>query len=232
MSYFGGLGAGKGWNTFKFIITPQEFESLFQDLNYYFVITGSRVDINYKNTDEQFIFNSYKSYYNIILTGENKLDKEEQWSFERDIRISLTDDLSKINFQEIIHKKGMVSNDFKLVRPTEPVINVSPFYLTYSKSVESLSISYMHNEGSIGLELTYPKIVGFESDNFRSTVETNSFTTYALFNKLTEKIKAISNKAKLQSDTKLFRPNFWISQNAKETINENQYLKSNDLMIL
>ena len=105
MSYFGGLGAGKGWNTFKFIITPQEFESLFQNLNYYFVITGSRVEINYKNTDEQYIFDSYKSYYDKVLTGEEKLDKKGQWSFERDIRISVTDDLSKINFQDIIDKK-------------------------------------------------------------------------------------------------------------------------------
>ncbi|KAF2333628.1 hypothetical protein [Flavobacterium ginsenosidimutans] len=232
MSYFGGLGAGKGWNTFKFIITPQEFESLFQDLNYYFVITGSRVEINYKNTDEQYIFDSYKSYYNEVLTGENKFDKKEQWSFERDIRISITDDLCKINFQDIIDKKGIVSNDFKLVRPTEPVINISPFYLTYSKTFESLSISYMNNEGSIGLELTYPKIVSFESDNFKSLVDTHSFTTNTLFNNLIENIKAISNKAKLQSTAKLFRPNFWISPDAKKVINQNHYLKSNDLNII
>jgi hypothetical protein len=30
MGYFGGLGAGKGWNKFLFIITPDEFKQILQ----------------------------------------------------------------------------------------------------------------------------------------------------------------------------------------------------------
>lgn len=231
MTYFGGLGAGKGWNTFNFILTPKEFESIFMELKFYFIVTNSRVEINYEKTENQFIFNGYNDFFNEILIGENKFNKKEQWSFESKIRISITDDLSKIHFQLIIDKKGEISNDFKLVNPIEPVINISPFYLTYSNIKESLSVAYFNTEGIIGLQLTYPKFESFSNDGFNSLIDAHTFNNYNLFSDLTENIKALSNKAKVQSSVKLFRPNFWISLEAKKLIKVNQYLKSNDLII-
>jgi len=231
MSYFGGLGAGKGWNTFKFILTPAEFESIFKDLNYYFIITNSRVEIDYTKTEKQFVFDSYKDFFNAILIEEKKVEEKEQWSFESKIRISIIDSLSKIDFEDIRDKKGKISNEFKLVRPIEPVINISPLYITSYKNKESLSISVYNTEGTIGLELNYPKFVSFAPD-FETPIETNSFDTYNLFNLLIKNIKSISNKAKVQSDTKLFRPNFWISPDAKKVINQNHYIKTNNLYII
>lgn len=227
MSYFGGLGAGKGWNTFNFVITPKEFESIFEKQEYSFVITNTRVEIDYKKSDNKSIFNSYEDFYNNILTGNNK----DRWTFESKIRISIIDDISKIQFEDIVSKRGIVSSDFKLVSPTEPVINIRPLYLTYFKIKESVSVAYMNEEGTIGLEFTYPKFVSFRKDNFE-IIDAHTFSTYNLFNNLVKNIKAISNKAKLQSSTKLFRPNFWISPEAKKIINQNQYLKSNDLNII
>lgn len=232
MSYFGGLGSGKGWNKFNFILTPKEFESIFRELKFYFVITNTSVAINYKATDKAYIFDSYKDFFNEILIGKTALDQKKQWSYEKKIRISITDDLHKINFKEIIDKQGLRSDEFKLVDPTEPVINISPFYLTFSKDKESLSIAYMNVEGTIGLEMTYPKVVSFSTDKFNSVVDTSQFNNTLLFNDLIKNIKALSAKAKLQSSTKLYRPNFWISPEAKKLINENHYLKSNLLSII
>ncbi|GAA3777330.1 hypothetical protein [Flavobacterium ginsengiterrae] len=228
MSYFGGLGSGKGWNTFNFILTPKEFNSIFENQKYSFVITNSRVEIDYTETDKEFIFNSYKDFFNEIIIG----DKKDYWIFEEKIRISITDDINKIQFNDIINKKGIVSSDFKLVSPTEPVINIRPLYLTYSKIKESPTIAYRNTEGTIGLELTYPKVVSFRKDDFKTLIDAHTFTTYNLFNNLIKNIKAISNKAKLEKGAKLFRPNFWISAEAKKVINENHYLKSNDLKIV
>ncbi|AXB58615.1 hypothetical protein [Flavobacterium fluviale] len=232
MSYFGGLGAGRGWNTFKFILTPKEFESIFNEQKFHFIITNSRVYIDYKKTDEQFIFNSYEDFFNSVIIAKSKLGRKEQWFFESKIRISITDDLSKIDFENIRDKKEKISKDFKLVRPTEPVLNISPFYLTYSKTKESISVANMNEEGTIGLELTYPKFVSFSNDSFNSIVDAHTFTTYNLFDDLMKNIKAISSKARLQSNTKLFRPNFWISTESKKIINTNPYLKSNNLIII
>lgn len=232
MSYFGGLGTGKGWHTFNFIITPKEFESIFDELKFEFVITNSRVEIDYKKTEKQFIFTNYEDFFNARLITENEVDKKEQLCFESKIRISITDDLSKIHFIDMRDRKGEISNDFKLVRPTEPVINISPFFLTYSKTIESLSVAYSNPEGTIGLELTYPKFVSFENDGFKNLYDTHTFTTCNLFNNLINNIKVISNKAKVQSNTKLFRPNFWISPEAKKVINQNHYIKTNNLNII
>lgn len=228
MSYFGGLGAGKGWNTFNFILTPKEFESIFKDLQFYFVITNTRVPIDYRATEKSSVFIGYNDFFNETLTGGRKLDRKEHWFYEDKIRISITDDIDKIDFENIDNQE--VSKEFKLVRPTEPVINISPFYLLKKK--ESLSVAYMNTEGTIGLELTYPKFVSFLTDGDNSIIDAHTFSAYNLYNDLVKNIKSISNKAKVQSDKKLYRPNFWISPEAKKVINENRYLKSNSLIIL
>jgi hypothetical protein len=231
MGYFGGLGAGKGWNKFNFILTPKEFESIFKDLKFYFIITNTSVAIDYKKTDTSYIFDGYSDFFNEILIGTKELDRKEHWFYESKIRISITDDIDKIDFENIINKEE-VSKDFKLVRPTEPVINISPFCLYFLKDKESLSVAYRNTEGTIGLELTYPKFVSFLTGGDNSIIDAHAFNTYNLFNDLVKNIKALSNKAKVQSQTKLYRPNFWISPEAKKAINENRYLKSNSLTIL
>lgn len=232
MGYFGGLGSGKGWSKFNFILTPKEFESIFKDLKFYFVITNTRVPIDYKATDKSYIFDSYNDFFNEIIIREKEFDQKEQWVYESKIRISITDDISKINFKEITNKNGIVSNEFKIVNPTEPVITISPFYLTFYKDKENLSVAYMNTEGTIGLELTYPKFISFADDGFNTTIDAHKFNNYLLFNDLVKNIKALSNKAKVQSSTKMYRPNFWISAEAKKEINKNFYLKTNSLTIL
>lgn len=137
MGYFGGLGSGKGWNKFNFILNPKEFESIFKELKFYFVITNTRVSIDYKATDKSYIFDSYNDFFNEIIIREKEFDQKEQWVYESKIRISITDDISKINFKEITNKNGIVSNEFKIVNPTEPVITISPFYLTFYKDKEN-----------------------------------------------------------------------------------------------
>jgi hypothetical protein len=163
---------------------------------------------------------------------KKNLDRKQHWFYESRIRIAITDDSTKINFKEITNKEGLVSNEFKTVDPTEPVITISPFYLMYFPDKENLSISYMNTEGTIGLELTYPKFVRFLTDGDNAIIDAHTFANYTLFNDLIKNIKVLSAKAKLQSNTKLYRPNFWISSEAKKNINENRYLKSNSLIIL
>ncbi|RZL18281.1 MAG: hypothetical protein EOO96_27780 [Pedobacter sp.] len=82
MSYFGGLGAGKGWNTFNFILTPAEFELLFEDLQFNFVIDNQRVEIGYRQTDRDYIFGAYKRFFEEMLIGEKERSKKEKWDIE------------------------------------------------------------------------------------------------------------------------------------------------------
>lgn len=230
MSYFGGLGAGKGWSTFSFILTPAEFELLFKDLQFNFVIDNERVEIDYQQTEKSIVFNGYKQFFEQILTGKKKLSEKAKWEIESLIRISIIDDLKKIEFDDIIGKKGLVSKDYKLVRPIEPVINIGPFYITLTGN-EKLSTTFFNTDGIIGLQLSYPKAVSWKTDNFETVQDTKSFPASQLFEVLVKRIKSVAHKAKVTFNTTTFNPNFWISNEAAAVINKNQYLISTQLTI-
>ena len=126
MSYFGGLGAGKGWDKFKFVVTPDELRSVFADLEFWFVVTNRRVNVNYKVDDRTSFFKGYEDYFKRVTSGL-PWDKRKDWEIESNVRLSITRDPNKIIFEDIIDKGGIRSKEFKLVRPQEPVVNVAPF---------------------------------------------------------------------------------------------------------
>lgn len=228
MSYFGGLGAGKGWNKFKFVLTPAELKEVFEGLDYWFVITNCRVDINYSVNDKISLFDSYKVYFNKITSGQ-AWDKREDHQIESGVRLSITDDPKKIKFEERRDRKGELSREFKLVRHQEPVINISPFYLLYEQN--KLTIETMNEEGILGLELSFPKFFSLDSERHEQLHETSNFSTRKLFAELASRIAARTRKSKLISPTKLFKPNFRISADSIEMSNRNYYLRKNDLSL-
>ena len=227
MRYFGGLGAGKGWNSFHFILTPDEFPKVFDGLQYSFVETGTRVESDYKETSKENYFRAYKYFFEILLTGQQPLGNREPWAIESAVRESIINDIAKISFREITDNWGKPI-PYKLVEPSEPVINISPFYLLFlGEKKESLTIASDNKEGVIGLQLSYPKFVTWFNTENPELMETNSYDTYTLYGILVERIKKNTRKAKIQSPVKLFKPNFWISRDAVSLINKNKYLKKN-----
>lgn len=230
MGYFAGLGSGKGWILFNFILTPDEFQKLFEGLKYSFVTTSSRVESDYTESPKQDYFRAYKHFFEQILIGQQSLNRKELWNIERPVRESIIDDIDKVSFREVKDDKGKPM-PYKVAEPLEPVINISPFYLYYLKEKDSLSVAYFNEEGIIGLQLSYPKYVTWYNTENPETIETNSFNSFALFETLVEQIKGQTRKAKVQSQTKLFKPNFWISKEAVLLINENKYLKENEFEI-
>jgi hypothetical protein len=228
MSYFGGLGAGKGWNKFKFVLTPDELVEIFKDLEYWLVITNRRVDIDYCVNDKTSLFDSYENYFGKITSGQ-PWNKKEAWQIESGVRLSITQDPKKIKFEEMRDRKGELSKEFKLVRPEEPVINISPFYLLYGQN--ELTIQTMNDEGILGLELTFPKVITLSNERHERLHDTSTFSNNKLFEELTARVKERTRKAKLTSPTKIFKPNFWISSNSFERINRNHYLIKNSLCV-
>jgi hypothetical protein len=218
MSYFGGLGSGKGWHTFRFIVTPNELRNIFSGLDYWFVLTNQRVPVNYRVEDKESLFESYELYFEKVFSGE--LFLKDDWKIESRMRTSITDDYQKIEFELIFENEKKKSNDFKLVRPTEPVINVAPFSL-YPIESGGLSVAYSESERNIGLEFNYPKFISLDSENHRLLHETKDFPTYNLYLNLQERIKKISKKAKILRNEKLIKPNFWISPKCIEIFLKN-----------
>lgn len=227
MGYFAGLGAGKGWNKFNFILTPKEFQEIFEGLTYAFIKTCSRVENDYKESNKKDIFEGYEMFFNQILIGQTALTKEKVWSIEQTIRISVTDDINKISFS-VCENERKERLPFKVLEPTEPVINIAPFYLYWSAEQEKMSVASLNAKGVIGLQLSFPKYVSF---NYEDYVDTSSYKTAELYAILIGRIKEISKKAKVETPIKLYKPDFWISTNALQLINQNRYLKENELKI-
>ncbi|WP_222984049.1 hypothetical protein [Flagellimonas meishanensis] len=228
MSYYGGLSAGRGWHKFKFVLKPESLSQVFQNMTYWFVITNSRVAIDYEMSKETSLFDDYRAFFTRIVSGKD-WNRKEDWTYESAIRISVINDLETIIFEDIKNRKGEISLEYKSIQPIEPVINIRPFYL-YLKNGK-FSIETSNDEGILGLELSYPKVVSFGSEGHEYLYETDQYSGYELFMELTNRIKKLSHKAKLTGIEKTYRPNFWVDNKIPDEINNNSYLKKNRLIL-
>lgn len=215
-----------GWNRFKFVLLPEEFENLFTDLEYYFVITNQTVDKDYEVNDQSSVFKKYKDFFVKITSGQS-WDAKQDWKLR--LQSSIIDDKNKISFRHVKDEQGKLYPEYKHATPQEPVINISMFSITFG---DELSVQYYNEEGYIGLELTYPKLKGVDSEGYRLFPDPPDYPAKNLYDELIRRVKETSNKAKMQSSSKLYKPNFWISTTCKREINNNYYLKSNALKLI
>ena len=70
---------GNSWHKFNFVITPEEFEAIFNREDFEFVINNTRVNIDYSHTEKQKIFTAYQQYYEKVLTSREKYEHEALW---------------------------------------------------------------------------------------------------------------------------------------------------------
>ena len=229
MKYFAGAGAGKGWHKFKFILKPEEFAEVFSLNKVNFVIANSRVDNDYEFSEKKNIFRAYENYYKKLCNGD-VWDRKSDWKLDSEIRISIIDDLSKVKFNPVETKKESDKGKFKTIDVDEPVINLSPFSLLFASN-KQLSIETFNETGNIGLEMNYPRVISLSSESHKMLHETSTFEVNKLFNQLIMDIKQLCKKAKIACADKEYKPNFWISENAKKDINGNWYLKQNKALL-
>jgi hypothetical protein len=222
------IGIGRGWNRFKFVLTPNELKDVFQGLEYWFAITNSRVPVEYEVNDKESLFGNYLVLYNKIVSGQPWIRKED-FRIEMKVSLSITHDPRKITFERIEDKEIEDGHLYKLPFLMEPVIHISPFYLDYRN--QELSDRFFNQEGIIGLELTFPKFAWFSDGGHKIKHDTATFHGKHLYDELVKRIKKKTKKAKLTDTIKTFKPNFWISESASQDINANWYLRQNNLRL-
>jgi len=213
---------GLKWKKFKFTVTPNEFENLFNDLEYFIAITNTPVDENYQINDKTSIFSQYQLYYNKIISGTEW--KNNDWKL--DIHTALTDNIEHIKFERFEIEEDGIIKTFKRAIQIEPVINISPFSLQIDNK-NRLTVIFFDSKcnSNIGLEISYPKeIQNLESGEISST---ENFSTHKLYLELVKRIKEISKKSKAKRNNNLSKPNFWISSNCIEEVNKNVMIKRN-----
>ena len=196
---------GNSWHKFNFVITPEEFEAIFNREDFEFVTNNTRVNIDYSRTEKQEIFSAYKLYY----------------------------ETKKLIFAEVV-LSGKVSDEYKLVHCKEPFMNIDPFCLLYKKEKNLLSTIYHEPENVFGLQINYPKTISLadKNDNLRGNYSTEKYAMCGIFKDIIKQIKKISHKAKMMKDDQLLKPDFWISDKAKEQVGQNHYLQENGLVFI
>ena len=219
--------------SFNFVITPEEFKAVFSRDDYEFVISNMLVDMDYISTEKQEIFNAYQQYYEKILLREEKYNHKILWTIEGEMRQSMIDQTKKLIFLEVEdNKKDAVK--YKQVRTKEPFMKIAPFYLLYIKEKNLLSTIYHAPENTFGLKLTYPKTISLADKNnkLRGNYDTEKYPMYAIFKDIIKQIKKISHKAKMMKGEQLLKPDFWISDKAKEQVGRNYYLQQMGLVFV
>ncbi len=216
----------KKWNKFNFIVHPTELETIFKEINY-FIIPNTRVSIDYKLTDidNASIFKEYKEFYDKVVSGRY-LEEEKKL----DVIIRLTNDLNLIKFEPFeIEESGKVKK-FKRVLISEFMVNIGTFsFMAYPKDKLTTSYYDVTGKSDLGLQISYPKeIICTESSNI---IELDKFKTYKLYTEITKKVKKIAKRAKAIRNGIETKPNFWITEKVLKDINNNYYLRENNIII-
>ncbi|AVM50016.1 hypothetical protein [Capnocytophaga sp. oral taxon 878] len=224
---------GNTWHKFYFVITPEEFETIFGREDCEFVTNNTRVNIDYFGTEKQEIFAAYQQYYEKILLREEKYDHKTLASVEDAMRQGMIDQIEKLIFPEVV-LGGKVSEEYKLVRSKEPFMEIDPFHLLYKKEKNLLSTIYHQPENVFGLRLTYPKTISLKdkNDNLKGNYATEKYPMCTIFKDIVKHIKKVSHKAKVMKDGLLLTPDFWISDKAKEAVRQNYYLQKTGLFLV
>ena len=219
--------------SFNFVITPEEFEAVFSREDFEFVTNNTRVNIDYSHTEKQDIFEAYQQYYEKVLTNGEKYEHEALWKIVNAMRQGMIDQTKKIIFAEVV-LSGKISDEYKLVCCKEPFMEIDPFCLLYKKEKNLLSTIYHAPENTFGLKLTYPKTISLadKNDNLRGNYSTEKYPMYAIFKDIIKQIKKISHKAKMMKGELLLKPDFWISDKAKEQVGKNYYLQQMGLVFV
>lgn len=212
---------GITWDKFYFIITPDEFELIFGSGDFYFMKTNCRVALDYQYDSKESIFLAYQNFWEKIIVGKRKLVNPEFTDTYLPIYISIIDNYRNIKFEKI-DSKSDGNIDFKRVSSKKPFIGLSPAELSFFN--DKISMIYANTEGMIGLRLVRPKRI--------DGISTKNEPITPIYRDMVKSIKKICKKAKIQREETLFKPNLWISENAKKVINENIYLVENNLKFI
>jgi hypothetical protein len=205
-----GLGAGKGWLSSYFFITPNELEKLIESLDLHFVCTNQRVKKEYYFTSKEEMLEVYSSYYESILSGK-KID----WKLKSDLRIGVTKSLDIV-----LKDKEFISDDieYKTFALKEPIINFRPVEL-YRKG-DSFSYKTMITGECfcLGIEYNFPKYITFFEDSNGEYIGTDNFTNCILYHQFKDEIKKFTIGCRVTSGEREIKTDIRISKESREKL--------------
>ena len=207
------------WKKEYFLITPEEFKSIFK--SYHFVVTNTGVKKDYTETNPDIIFESYRLLYSELSTG-----KKFKWN----------DDWKTVGFNT-----GVTANmdNFRYSPATrlsipdfsEPCIYIEPFcVLRYKESPVSKGWEISQfPQNTFGLEMSVPKRISY-FDGQTKTLE--EFTEYSSWIDINSKVKKIAKILRVEYNGKVYNTKIRVSQLAKEDLERFYVIKDLNLKLL
>lgn len=203
-TYFGGIGSGKGWHQLMLFIAPDELYTLLSSTDYFLLITNSRVPISYNSTSKE----DYRAYYEKYCATV-QASQMVTWQITHPLRISLTH--VDTNVENELIKGGQ----YKLLRTSEPVINLMPLQISYEPHQLRVNVS-SSDEATFGLVLSFPKVVFYAQSGFEQAQSTDKMCNRTIYDNMVKEVLAISRPCIFQDEERDYRTRIRITAKAKE----------------
>jgi hypothetical protein len=221
MTYFGGLGAGKGWLTFFFLVEPEILRDVLVAANAVLVVTNRRVPAAYKSTPKTEYLKAYERYVEATLESPTAARLAS-----RDVYISLAASLK--TFSPVVCSDAR----YKLMNAEEPVVNLSPEMLHYDESRGRLSTNVFSDDLYFGLQLSFPRVVSIDRDNHEVVSPTTDFATAAIYEDVKSRIQSVTLPCRIRSPSREHRTPIRITPTMGETMRNHPGLKQAGLKLV
>jgi hypothetical protein len=163
MGYFGGLGAGKGWLKFLFLVEARVLQEVLIAAKPVLVITNSRVSADYIQTPLVDYIDAYSKYLEAMLESPEAAHRASM-----KICVGLAASCDQFS------PKLCPDNRYKLMNPQEPVVSLSPGRLYHDETRGQLCTNVM-SEVFFCMELSFPKVISLDRDKHEVLYQTQEF---------------------------------------------------------
>jgi hypothetical protein len=220
MAYFGGLGAGKGWLKFLFLVEPDILRDVLAAVQPVLVVTNRQVPVDYQSTPMTEYLDVYTCYLDAMLESS-----EAAAQASGAIYIGLAASLDHFSPDPCrdAHCKRMNCE--------VPVVSLSPETLHYDARRGQLCLNVM-SKLFFGVELSYPRVISLDRDKHEILYDTARYPTATIFHAVMSRIQKVTRPCKIRSLSREHRTPIRITETMRKRMRKHPGLKEANLEIL
>ena len=220
MGYFGGLGAGKGWLKFLFVVHADVLREVLIATKPVLVITNSRVPAEYESTPLDEYMAAYSRYLEAMVESVEAAQKAAMGTY-----MGLAASLDRFSPTPCPDAR------YKLMNCDEPIVNLTPLMLYFDGRRGQLCTNVM-SKLYFGVELSFPRFISLDRDKHEVLYETDQFPSYGIFEGVKSRIQKVTKPCKIRSPFRQHRTPIRITEAMNERMERHPGLKAAGLELL
>jgi hypothetical protein len=200
MGYFGGLGAGKGWLKFLFVVDADVLREVLIATKAVLVITNSRIPADYEETPLDEYIAAFSRYLEATLESAEAAQKAGMATC-----IGMAASLDRFS------PRPCPDSRYKLMNCDEPVVNLTPLTLYFDARRGQLCTNVMSNL-YFGAEMSFPRVFSLDRERHEVLHETRQVPTYGIFEGVKSRIQKVTKPCKIRSPSREHRTQIRITE--------------------